>query len=588
MADRSVRSTLRSSWSPLAGLGGVLVACSWLVACSAGDAPAEGFEGGSGGGNPAVGGGDDASSSAGHEGGSSSGGADGGSARADGGGGTSSGGADASQGGGAGADSGAGGGRADGGGGADAAGARDAATTRGPDAGAADAAGTGADSGARVDAGTPVGSGPLPGGLTAFPAPNVQGVCADPALRITFTGPPTLGASGKIQVFDASQPATPVAVVDMGGATFTDTVGGMTFNTLRSVYVDGNTAVVHLPSHPLTYGKTYYVTVDSGAIVGPTGTPVSITGTTTWRFSTASAAPAVSSSLSVAVDGSSPFCSAQGAFDAIPANNKAAVTVTIAVGTYHEIVHFTSKSNVTIQGADRAGTIISATNDNTLNPSTVGRSLVGIDSSPGLIIENLTIDNTGPQGTQEEALRLQSCDMCVVRNANIISLQDTLLWDGRIYADNCLIAGDVDFVWGGGAAYFNNCEIRDVTRSGWNVQARNPATTYGYVFVDSKLTADPGITGHGLARIDVSVFPASHVAYINCQMGSHIMPAGWTITGGTPTAALRFWEYQSVDPTGKLIDVSQRAAGSMQLNATQAAQMRDPTVVLAGWQPPTN
>jgi pectin methylesterase-like acyl-CoA thioesterase len=470
-------------------------------------------------------------------------------------------------------------GKADGGAIGDAAHDADAATVR------LDA---GADASVAIDAGTVVGSGPLPGGLLGFPAPNARNLCADPALRITFTKPPTLGTSGKIQVFDASAATTAVAVIDMAATAFTDTVGGTVFNTARPAYVDGSSAVFHLPSHPLAYGKTYYVTVDSGAVSGPNGA-VSITGTTTWRFSTASAAPPASAAFSVAPDGSSPFCSVQGALDAIPANNKTAAAVTVAVGTYHEIIHFSSKSNVTLQGADRAGTIIAATNNSNLNPSTQGRSLVGVDSSPGFIVQNLTLQNTTPQGgSQAEALRLAGCDECIVRNANILSLQDTLLWDGRIYADNCLIAGNVDFVWGGGAAFFNNCEIRDVGEAGWNVQARNPATTYGYVFVDSRLTASPTtITGHGLARIDVSQFPDSNVAYINCQIGPHISAAGWTITGGAPPSTLRFWEYQSVDPTGKLISTTQRTLGSMQLTAAQAAMLRDPAVVLAGWTPPT-
>jgi len=138
---------------------------------------------------------------------------------------------------------------------------------------------------------------------------------------------------------------------------------------------------------------------------------------------------------------------------------------------------------------------------------------------------------TGPRSfadfEQAEALRMQSCDKCVVRNADVISLQDTLLWSGRIYAENCTIAGNVDFIWGTGAAYFKSCEIKTLGRAGWNVQARNGASTYGYVFVDSNLTADPGVTGvtgQGLARIDDGVYPASHVAYIHCTMGKHIAP----------------------------------------------------------------
>ena len=159
----------------------------------------------------------------------------------------------------------------------------------------------------------------------------------------------------------------------------------------------------------------------------------------------------------------------------------------------------------------------------------------------------MTIHNLTPQGgSQAEALRLQNCDRCVVRDADVLSLQDTLLWSGKLYAQNCYIAGNVDFIWGNGVAYFDNCEIKTVGRNGYNVQARNAVGAYGYVFVDSRITSDAGITGSTLARIDADAYPGSHVAYINCTLGSHISSAGWTITGGSPTASLRFWEYQSL------------------------------------------
>ena len=457
----------------------------------------------------------------------------------------------------------------------------DAGASSGGGDGGASAEG-GRASGPGSDAGT--GEGPLPDGAMAFPAPGSQGVCPDPPLRITFSGQPTLGTSGKIQVFGAT--GNVVAAVDMAARTFSDTIGGTTFNTVRPVYVDGNDTVVVLKSGALAYGQTYSVTVDSGAILGPGGTPLAIADKTTWRFTTAAAAPPNLSSLTVALNGTGAFCSVQGAIDALPAGNTAAAKVTLAAGTYHEIVHFASKNNVTLLGADRKTTIIEGTNNNNLNPTTATRSLVGIDNSSGVVIDTMTIQNLTPQGgSQAEALRMQSCDKCVVRNADVTSLQDTLLWSGRIYAENCTIAGNVDFIWGTGAAYFKSCEIKTLGRAGWNVQARNGASTYGYVFVDSNLTADPGVTGQGLARIDDGAYPASHVAYINCTMGKHIAPAGWTVTGTGNTSQLRFWEYESVDSSGAPIDVSMRVNGT-QISAAQAMSMRNPTVVLAGWQPP--
>jgi pectin methylesterase-like acyl-CoA thioesterase len=295
--------------------------------------------------------------------------------------------------------------------------------------------------------------------------------------------------------------------------------------------------------------------------------------------------------LTVALDGSGQFCTVQGATDALPNNNSAASTITIASGTYHEIMHVKSKSNITLRGQDRKATIIEGTNNNTLqdtndpnNASTTNRSLLGFDSTNGLIIDTMTIHNLTPQnGSQAEALRMQNCDKCTVENADILSLQDTLLFSGRVYANNCYIAGNVDYTWGTGVAYFNNCEIHTVGRSGVLVQARNAAGAYGYVFVDCKLTADSAATNNMLARIDASVFPGSHVAYINCQM-TNIAAAGWTVTNGPAPATLRFWEYQSTDANGNLLNTGGRMFGT-QINATQAAMMRDPTVVLAGWQP---
>jgi pectin methylesterase-like acyl-CoA thioesterase len=425
-----------------------------------------------------------------------------------------------------------------------------------------------------------------PGGASAvFPPPNGTELCADPPLRITFSGPPTIGTSGKIQVFTAA--GALAASVDVAAATVTTVNGGMSFKAQRPVYVDGNSAVIYLPSKPLTYGQTYSVTVDAGAIKPPGGGSFAVTGSTAWRFTTAAAAPASRSAVNVALDGSAPFCSLQGALDFVPSNNTAAVTIALADGTYHEIVYFKSKSNLTIRGASRDGTVLEGVNNDNQNPGTKARALVGGDGTNGLTIANLTIRNQTPQGgSQAEALRLESCDKCVITDATIVSLQDTLLWSGRLYAKNCLIEGNVDYVWGTGAAYFDGCELRTIGRTGVLVQSRNPASSYGYVFVDSKITSDPGLTGIALGRIDDSVYPASHVAYVNCQLSSGIAASGWTITGGGSTSTLRFWEYQSVDANRQPVNVSQRAAGSKQLSASEAATMRDPSVVLAGWQPP--
>ena len=429
------------------------------------------------------------------------------------------------------------------------------------------------------DAGAQVG---LPPGVSyLFPPPNGMGLCPDPPLRLRFTGPPTLGSSGKIQVYDTAGGL--VASVDMATTNITDSLGGTTITLSRQAFVEGNDAIVRLKNHALAYGKSYYVTVDSGAIKPPGGGTFSISGATGWRFSTR-AAPANLTAERVALDGSGDFCSVQGALDALPASNTSRALVTVAPGLYHEVVHMRGKSNVTIRGEDRKKTIILGTNNNTMNPSTATRALVGFDSTNGLIVENLTIHNLTPQGgSQAEALRLQGCDKCVVRHADIVSLQDTLLWSGRIYADDCYVEGNVDYVWGTGVVYFNACEFRTVGRTGVLVQSRNAAGAYGYVFVDSKLTADAASTNNMLARIDASVYPGSHVAFINCEM-NNVAAAGWSTTGGG-SSGLRFWEYQSHDAAGNPVGTSGRMPGSTRISAAQAATMRDTSAVLNGWTP---
>jgi hypothetical protein len=423
----------------------------------------------------------------------------------------------------------------------------------------------------------------LPMGVNAlFPPPLGSSLCPDPPLRIGFASAPTLGTSGKIQVFNMS--GSLVASVDMAATSITDTIGGTSFTLPRPVFVEGNDVVIQLKQKALGFAQSYSVTVEAGAI-HPAGGGAFAIGGSSWRFSTAAAAPKDASALSVALDGSGNFCSVQGALDALPVSGTAAALISVGPGLYHEILHMRGKSNVTLRGADRKRTIIVGTNNNNLNPSTATRSLVGFDNTNGLRIENMTIHNLTPQGgSQAEALRLQGCDKCVVRNVDIVSLQDTLLWSGRIYADHCYIEGNVDYLWGTGVAYFNQCELQTVGRSGVIVQARNTTGGYGYVFVDSKLTADMAASSNMLARIDVSAYPASHVAYIDCQM-TNIAAAGWTISGGAAGSALRFWEYQSTDASGKPLDFSGRANGSLRLSSSQAAMMRDPSSVLGGWQP---
>jgi len=420
-----------------------------------------------------------------------------------------------------------------------------------------------------------------------YPAADGSDVCVDAQLRLTFDGPVTLGAAGKIQVFRTADPSTPVDSVDIALERTTRAIAGRGFQMVRPVFLDGSEAVVYLKAHALAAAESYFVTIDPGVFTDSAGTPLPGLVQSEWAFTTGSGVPQDAADIGVALDGSADFCSVQGAIDAVPAANATPILIRIKSGVYHEIVLISGKSNLTLRGEDRKQTVIAYPNNDVLQNGggTKVRAMFSAESTNDLTLENLTLHNLTPQGgSQAEALRIDPGNQVIVRHADILSLQDTLLLSGKIYLNDCYVEGNVDFIWGKGTAYFDQCELKTVGRSGYNVQSRNLAN-YGYVFVDSKLTSDVGIVGNWLGRIEVDRFPQSNVAYINCQMGNHITPKGWLLTSGTDTSQLRFWEYGSTDLAGNVLDLSQRDPISRQLTDVEAAALRDKATVFSGWNP---
>jgi pectin methylesterase-like acyl-CoA thioesterase len=437
----------------------------------------------------------------------------------------------------------------------------------------------------------------LPAAITGvFPAVGALDACVDAQLRVGFASAVKAGKAGRIQVWqtaglDGGAPEV-IDTIDLADGGYSKKIGGKSFYYWPLVF-EGNVATIILHA-PLPAGGTFAVTFESGVFVDAAGAALpGITDSGTWTFSTTATAPAAKPALTVALDGSGDTCTVQGALDRVPAGNATPIVITIKAGNYRELVYAAGKNNVTLHGEDRERTVIGYANNENCNKGTASRALFTISGGSTWVIENLTIHNQAPQvstNAQAEALHVEAAGKIIVRNANLYSNQDTLLLNGQVYVADSLIKGNVDYIWGTGTAYFDRCEIRTVARAGYNVQARNPAGSYGYVFVDCKLTADsPAITGHYLARTnfsDPSGAPACQVAYVNCQLGSHIDPKGWLVAAsGVDNSKVRFWEYQSVDPTGAPVDTSQRIGASQQIDDATAAQMRDVTVVLGGWNP---
>jgi pectin methylesterase-like acyl-CoA thioesterase len=214
-----------------------------------------------------------------------------------------------------------------------------------------------------------------------------------------------------------------------------------------------------------------------------------------------------------------------------------------------------------------------------------------VESSDMLVLDNLSVKNTtilSPSiSGQAETLYFNSDTRMVAKNASFYSEQDTLNLKGWAWFYNTLVAGNVDFIWGGShAALFENSEIRSVgistsaTGGGYVLQARVPsASDIGYVFLNSTLTHGPGPgPNHGdipagatyLARSPGGTASWDNIAFINCKMDTHIAAAGWAGLGvngqpapnpTVPSASSGWREYGSTTLAGTPIDLRMRVGG---------------------------
>jgi pectinesterase len=165
-------------------------------------------------------------------------------------------------------------------------------------------------------------------------------------------------------------------------------------------------------------------------------------------------------------------------------------------------------------------------------------------------------------------------------NCRFVGYQDTLYThSGMQYFRDCYVQGNTDYVFGGATAVLQNCEVRNV-EGGSAVAAPNTdaAVAYGIVFLGGKFTAASGVRSNsvGLGR---PWGAAGFGAYLNVELGAHIIAAGFVPMSTNQPQNARFHEYQS---TGSGADASARS--SYQLTAQQAASYTLANI-LGGWTP---
>ncbi len=357
----------------------------------------------------------------------------------------------------------------------------------------------------------------------------------------------------------------------------------------RPVSIQGNTATIKLHNNKLAFNTAYYITIDAsvfGASVNGS-TFAGISAADAWTFST-KAAPSSYTQLSVAASGTTAdFRSLQGALNwvmtycstgspvAYGCNTVATPKlIQIANGSYAELNLLRNVANLTIQGESRDGVSVGEINFESLNAGsgasataagtalsssgkTIGHRVLGggraaflIENADLLQLQNFSLHNphvrSSAYDNQAEALYFNTSQTptaarLVAKQMNFLSQQDTLQLKGYVWIYQSLVAGNVDFIWGGVmAALFEDCEIRSVfdpasNSPGYILQARAVAGDKGFVFLNSRLTAGPGVTQAYLARSGGTASSAyiDNIAFINNRVDSHILPLGWCVGTGT-------------------------------------------------------
>ncbi|MDO5349082.1 MAG: pectinesterase family protein [Lachnospiraceae bacterium] len=169
-------------------------------------------------------------------------------------------------------------------------------------------------------------------------------------------------------------------------------------------------------------------------------------------------------------------------------------------------------------------------------------------------LQNLTIENSAGPGTKAgQAIALYADgDRLVVDSCRLLGWQDTLFTaplplkeiekngfigpkqfaprrNNRQYYKDCYIEGEVDFIFGGAVAYFENCTLfsKDVDREvkGFVTAPSTPeGLPYGYVMESCRFTGNCP---------DRTVFLGrpwrewGKTVLLRCQIGPHIKDEGW-------------------------------------------------------------
>lgn len=270
----------------------------------------------------------------------------------------------------------------------------------------------------------------------------------------------------------------------------------------------------------------------------------------------------------VSRDGTGNFRTLQEAIESARAFMDYTVTIYVKNGVYKEKVIVPSwVENIDIIGEDRDKTIITYDDHANINKMGTFRTYTVKVEGSDITFKNLTIENNAAQLGQAVALHTEG-DRLKFINCRILGNQDTIYTGAkftRLYFKDCYIDGTTDFIFGPSTALFEDCIIHSKRNSYVTAASTPKEAKYGYVFKHCKLTAEPGVDKVYLGR---SWRPYAYTLFIECELGKHIVPAGWHNWGKQSNEeTARYMEYKN---TGEGANVSERVAWSKQLTKKEA------------------
>ncbi|WP_438448904.1 pectinesterase family protein [Gorillibacterium sp. sgz5001074] len=285
------------------------------------------------------------------------------------------------------------------------------------------------------------------------------------------------------------------------------------------------------------------------------------------------------------------YKSVQAAVNSVPTANTSRVVILVKEGQYVEHLRIASPY-ISLVGEDRDRVNINFY-DRVLSPeggSTEDRNAVYIKSTAtGFTAENLTFENTyrylgdGTKSNESaDALRVDA-DRSLFVNVKLVGYQDTLYAaSNRQYYYKSYILGNVDFIYGGAQALFEDSDIvfrYNAKKNSGYVTAPNTAAdkSYGYIFNNSRITAEEGAFGskYMLAR---PWGAAGAATFINTYMGGIVnKTVPYADMSGNLWVNARFNEYYTYGG-GFAIH-----SGRPQISKAQAEAML--SVSSLGWNP---